>query len=332
MASTEDTEPIILADSDPEEDSDYGSGFESDTTSLISSAKNHVYENGRRYHGYKEGKYHIPNDESEQDRLDILHHVCLMANHGRLFISPVGEDWKPQRVLDIGTGSGIWSMDFADQYPSAEVIGVDLSPIQPTWVPPNLKFEVDDIEEEWSYADGTFDLIFIRHMAGFIDDWPKLYRQAFRCLKPGGWIELHDFRDFFNSDDGSMPPDCNVLDWEKSWEKATNDCGREWQKVAPAMEAALNEVGCVDVGLIVKKLPIGRWPKQKRQKEIGMFWRQQCLDGIDGVSLALFTRILGWDMEKFDTYMEDVHADLANPNYHMYSKFWCAWGRKPLSS
>lgn len=29
--------------------------------------------------------------------------------------------------------------DFADEFPEAEVIGTDISPIQPTWIPPNLK-------------------------------------------------------------------------------------------------------------------------------------------------------------------------------------------------
>lgn len=29
--------------------------------------------------------------------------------------------------------------DFADDIPEAEVIGTDISPIQPTWIPPNLK-------------------------------------------------------------------------------------------------------------------------------------------------------------------------------------------------
>lgn len=35
-------------------------------------------------------------------------------------------------MLDLGTGTGIWAIDFADEYPSANVIGTDLSPIQPT--------------------------------------------------------------------------------------------------------------------------------------------------------------------------------------------------------
>lgn len=33
--------------------------------------------------------------------------------------------------LDIGTGTGIWAIDFADEHPETTVIGTDLSPIQP---------------------------------------------------------------------------------------------------------------------------------------------------------------------------------------------------------
>lgn len=36
-------------------------------------------------------------------------------------------------------GLTVCRSDFADEFPSAEVIGTDLSPIQPSWVPPNLK-------------------------------------------------------------------------------------------------------------------------------------------------------------------------------------------------
>lgn len=35
--------------------SDYASSFESDSTSLLTAAKEHIYENGRRYHGWREG-------------------------------------------------------------------------------------------------------------------------------------------------------------------------------------------------------------------------------------------------------------------------------------
>ena len=70
--------------------------------------------------------------------------------------------------------------DFADEYPSAEVIGSDLSPIQPTFVPPNLKFEVDDVEEPWVHPENHFDLIHVRALYGAVADWPEFYRNALR--------------------------------------------------------------------------------------------------------------------------------------------------------
>jgi hypothetical protein len=68
--------------------------------------------------------------------------------------------------------------DFADQFPSAEVIGTDLSPIQPAFVPPNLRFEIDDCCSEWAYTKDSFDFIHVRGMYGSIADWPKFYEEV----------------------------------------------------------------------------------------------------------------------------------------------------------
>lgn len=67
-----------------------------------------------------------------------------------------------------------------DEYPEADILGVDLSPIQPSWVPPNVRFMVDDVEAEWVHPPETLDYIHIRHMTSSIRDWPKLLEQAYR--------------------------------------------------------------------------------------------------------------------------------------------------------
>ena len=55
-------------------------------------------------------------------------------------------------VLDIETGTGIWAIDFADQHPSAQVIGFDLSPVFQERVVPNVRFEVrDTCDPDWRY-------------------------------------------------------------------------------------------------------------------------------------------------------------------------------------
>lgn len=52
--------------------------------------------------------------------------------------------------------------DFADAYPTAEVIGTDLSDTMPQFVPPNCRFELDDAELEWTFPLASFDYVHIR--------------------------------------------------------------------------------------------------------------------------------------------------------------------------
>lgn len=50
----------------------------------------------------------------------------------------------------------------------------------PVRVPPNLQFEIDDVEREWAYRPDSFDFIHIRYMFSAITDWPKLLQQCMR--------------------------------------------------------------------------------------------------------------------------------------------------------
>ena len=120
----------------------------------------------------------MPNDDAEQERLSMQHRAMFLAAGGALVYAPVSE--RPQHILDLGTGNGIWAIDMADKYPEAQVVGVDLSPIQPTWVPPNVKFEIDDVEDDWTWPRDHFDIIYSQFMlAGSISNIRKYFQQAF---------------------------------------------------------------------------------------------------------------------------------------------------------
>ena len=117
--------------------------------------------------------------QEELERLDIFNEVLNTVNDGALHRAPIGE--SPHRILDVGAGTGIWAIDMGDRYPSAEIIGVDINPNMPAYVPPNVRFEVEDVEKTWTHRL-PFDYIHCRYMTGAISNWPKLIAQCFEFV------------------------------------------------------------------------------------------------------------------------------------------------------
>lgn len=136
--------------------------------------------------------------------------MYLLTLDGKLHLAPVSE---PHNILDVGTGTGIWCADIADQYPTAAVVGVDLSPIQPSFVPPNCSFEVDDVTLDWTYPENHFDLIHIREMFGSIPDWDHFFEQCYRSTRPGGWVEIAEHSVEPIADDNSQPEGHFYYSW-----------------------------------------------------------------------------------------------------------------------
>ena len=162
---------------DDDRDSTLGLGSSTTTSSTISSSVlDYSIEHGRSYHAYKSGRYFLPNDEEEKDRLDLQYDIMLIATGDKLLHAPIH---CVSRILELGTGTGVWAFNIADLFPEAAVVGVDLSVIQPPWMPPNVRFYVDDVEANWTYREG-FDVIYSQSMlAGSIADKVKYFEQAY---------------------------------------------------------------------------------------------------------------------------------------------------------
>lgn len=88
-------------------------------------------------------------------------------------------DYEPNSVLDVGCGQGLNTIKFADDWPNAKIVGVDLSDIGIKYAnshygsEKNVSFICGDVSNMLA-DDEKFDLVTAFELLEHIEDWEKV--------------------------------------------------------------------------------------------------------------------------------------------------------------
>ncbi|KAK3299596.1 S-adenosyl-L-methionine-dependent methyltransferase [Chaetomium fimeti] len=325
-------QPIAPAD-DNDADSSYDSDLASSTNSLTTSIMAYRTIQGRTYHSDRTpGEYWGPNDARQNECMDIIHHGLTLMLDGDLFRAPLDMN-NVKKVLDIGTGTGIWAIDFADQYPGVEVIGTDLSPIQPGWVPPNLQFEMEDATQAWTFKEDSFDFVHIRYMFGSVVDWDALFAQAYRVLRPGGYIESLEADARMYATDGTVLDGSPLDQWGKVFREGGKKFGRSFMVVSEDLQRkGLESAGFVKLVQHDMKTPITAWAGDKKNHEIGAYNHLSLEKDLEGLILYMFKEVMGWSTIEIHAYVAHLRRQLRDKSVHPVADLRLIYAQKPLDA
>ncbi|KAF6805583.1 putative SAM dependent methyltransferase [Colletotrichum sojae] len=289
----------------------------SSSTSLTESIFEYRRIHGRPY--TQKTDYYGPNDEKQNEGLDLQHYAKTLFFDNKLFLAPIGNN--PQRVLDLGTGTGIWAIDFADEYPSAEVVGTDISPIQPSWVPTNCKFQIDDYDQmPWTWPANHFDFVHVGHLEGCVSDWPAFYEQALEVLKPGGWIEVkHWDVETYSQTNPDLPESHPFRQWPKLMFAALDKIGKTGsQHVDHGIARNLEAAGFVNVVEKRWPIPTGGWANDPKLREVGECQLEFLDQSLEGFGTFLLKEFHGWEYAEILVFMAEVRKAMKDPKLQPY--------------
>ncbi|KAG9100302.1 hypothetical protein FRC06_004280 [Ceratobasidium sp. 370] len=304
--------------------------------------------------------YMLPADEQEMHRMELEHRMIKFILGGKNYVGPVAEALTKvhgvqRRVLDCGTGNGLWAIEMADEFEWVEVTGVDLAPVQPrcsivSWLNtlfaclalkfhlapaidfliPTLSshcsFELFDLDgQRLPYPDDWFDVVHARSVYIGVRHYSTFLRELARVLRPGGVAIFAEV--------DSTP----FTDKKHRIQPGVRGGAPGWTDYWSEVRQALGQLG-IDVGVpsrlrsLVREtrefesivaqealVPIGFWPKDPVVLSIG----QLAWMNYDSLLLALRPLLLehGITPEKVATLIEDAQSDL----YHPKVQPSCCW-------
>ncbi|KAG8953815.1 hypothetical protein FRC04_001445 [Tulasnella sp. 424] len=291
--------------------------------------------------------YLFTGDAKEHERLDDQHvALCLMI--GGFFPTgaqsavnsavKVPENGPKPAILDLGTGSGAWAIGVAKQVPHADVVGLDLVPVNPSSeLPPNCTFEVCDVNTALDrYSDKSFNVVHMRMMLQGIKDYATLFNQVSRILRPGGVLVVIEA--VWTSFDANMVR----IQAEKPTDPGFTWLYRIMSTINDAIVARHSSFLSIErVHEIIEELgkdtyksvsnysffmPVGAWPTDLTERQAGELIGDSVIRAQTSIRPLLLNH--GITGDELDRWAEGLQAEVKGNKVHQYIKIMVTWAVK----
>lgn len=297
-----------------------------------------------------------PGVGAESKRLNIQHELSLLDQDGLLLVSHFPGLYRQRegregnlRVADVGTGTGIWAIQFAQQHPDVQVVGFDLgipAPQLDGLQPPNVHFAIQDLLTAWpteGVAAGPFDLVHCRQVLLNVPDPARMLRKVFENLRPGGIVEIREYWNPMVSEAGNPEEPGNgsqvplLVEWHRGTVEAAAALGCD-HGFAARLPDALRDAGFSEVMVSDTKIPLGGWApygglqQDERTQKMDSLLCKMIQAGAPVMTKEMFVKGLGWTEERAVKYAARVvdefgRADLGMDKIH--ARFRVVTARRP---
>ncbi|KAI8976874.1 S-adenosyl-L-methionine-dependent methyltransferase [Pilobolus umbonatus] len=284
------------------------------------TGKNKNVIDGRTYNNNENAAYVLPNDEEEADRLDFQHRAFKYLIGG-LFKSPIQESLEEGiHVVDSGCGPATWTLEMSKEYPNSKFTGVDISFVDSTIVQPdNVELKNANITKEIPFEDESIDFYFQRLLMGALnkDDYKTVLENAYKALKPGGFIELSEGSVVAAENGGPIYTHLNTIVTSMLKRRSLMpDLGQH-------IESFLKEAGFENINYEEMMVPLNHTNKIGQLNWYDNREANRSLRPLMAMINPEFE-----DVEKYEKYLDDLGEECAE--YKTSTCICFAYGQKPL--
>jgi SAM-dependent methyltransferase len=261
--------------------------------------------------------YVLPKDLEEGERLNLQHYLLRYALKGN-FSAPL--DVPVSRVLDVGSGTGIWGQEMAQQFPLTQVFSVDLEPpavvslsTQAKESLANYHFIQGNILQGLPFPDQSFDFTHQRLLVLALPaaTWSPVIRELIRVTRKGGWIELMEIDVIKQGGPLTEKVIGLILEFVRRR-------GIE-VKLVENLGSLLQQEGLKQVTQRFVDIPIGSWGAR-----LGNLMEKDALAGYAALKHTL-CRTLAFDPDEYDALLQALPEEWSR--YHSSYRFVLVYGQ-----